>query len=230
MPTIVMASPKGGAGKTTSALVLATTLSRRGGRVMLIEADRNKPLAGWFKQGRAPAGLTVTADVSEETIIDTIDEAAAAIPFVIVDLEGTASKMISYAISRADLVLIPTKASQLDATQAVEALREVGRVEKAFKLKIYAAVMITQTNPAIRPRGQAALEDAFAHNGVAVMETRLFDRQAYKEIFSYGCTLQDLDPTKVTNIAGAIENAEAFTTEVLRRLPARSGVRQAEVA
>src|SRR3954462_15999923 len=136
MPTLVMASPKGGAGKSTSALLLATELAAAESAVTLIDADPNRPLAKWAAQGGAPAGIRIVSDVSEQTSIDTIDRAAEETAFVIVDLEGTATKMVSYAISRADLVIVPTQASHLDAIESVAALTEVSRVEKAFRITI----------------------------------------------------------------------------------------------
>jgi hypothetical protein len=48
--------------------------------------------------------------VSEETIVDEIEGAAAHSTFVIVDLEGMASLMVSYATSMADFVVIPPRA------------------------------------------------------------------------------------------------------------------------
>ena len=44
MPVITMLSPKGGVGKTTTALVLATELAAEGAQVIIIDADPNFPL------------------------------------------------------------------------------------------------------------------------------------------------------------------------------------------
>ena len=115
MPTIVFASPKGGAGKSTSAVVLACELARKGAAVTIIDADPNRPVSAWARRPGKPEALTVVADVTEETVIDEIEGAAARVPFVIVDLEGTASMTVAYAISRADMVVIPSQGSQLDA-------------------------------------------------------------------------------------------------------------------
>jgi chromosome partitioning protein len=71
----------------------------------------------------APDGLTVMSDVSEETIVDQIETASAKATFVIVDLEGTANLLVSYAISFADFVIIPMQGSQLDAKQAGRQIR-----------------------------------------------------------------------------------------------------------
>jgi chromosome partitioning protein len=46
MPTIVFVSPKGGAGKTTSALILASQIAR-GTTVTIVDADPNHPIKTW---------------------------------------------------------------------------------------------------------------------------------------------------------------------------------------
>ena len=76
MPTIVFASPKGGAGKSTSAVVLATELAGRGAAVAIVDADPNKPVSRWATRPGKPESLTVVADVSEDSILDQIDQAA----------------------------------------------------------------------------------------------------------------------------------------------------------
>ena len=146
MPTIVFANPKGGAGKSTAAVILATQLARRGVQVTILDADPNKPVSEWARRG-ALDNLTVIAQISEATIIDEIDAAAEKTPFVIVDLEGTASMMVAYAISRADLVIIPTQASQLDAKQAAKAVMLIKQQEKAFRKTIPFAIFIPVQAP-----------------------------------------------------------------------------------
>ena len=65
MPTIVFASPKGGAGKSTSAVLLGAELARKGAAVTIIDADPNKPLSQWARRPGCPPNLTVLADVTE---------------------------------------------------------------------------------------------------------------------------------------------------------------------
>ena len=115
MPLITFSSPTGGAGKTTAACILGSTLAERGASVTMIDADPNKNVVDWAKQAGLPVSLSVIGDVSEETIVDRIEEASAASSFVIVDLEGTSSLMTSYAISMSYYVIITVQGSQLDA-------------------------------------------------------------------------------------------------------------------
>ena len=82
MPTIAFISPKGGVGKTTAATILATQLARRA-PVIVIDADPNQPIDAWAKLGNVPEQLTVVTKVTQETILDQIDDAITKAPFVI---------------------------------------------------------------------------------------------------------------------------------------------------
>lgn len=69
LPTIVFATPKGGAGKSTSAVLLATELAASGAAVTIVDADPNRPVARWGQLPGRPDSLTVIDNVSERTIV-----------------------------------------------------------------------------------------------------------------------------------------------------------------
>jgi chromosome partitioning protein len=215
MPTIVFASPKGGAGKSTSAVVLASELALRGAEVVIIDADPNRPVSRWAGRSGRPATLTVLSEVTEASIIDEIEAAAVRVPFVIVDLEGTASMTVAYAISRADLVIVPTQGSQLDAAEAAKAIRLIRQQERAFGRRIPYAVLLTRTSAAIRPRTLQHIRDEMARNEVPVLATQMHEREAFRAIFSFGGTLQGLGPSQVSGVEGATKNAQALAAEVV---------------
>lgn len=54
MPTIVIASPKGGAGKSTAATILGTELAHAGATVTMLDCDPNKSLSLWAGRGALP--------------------------------------------------------------------------------------------------------------------------------------------------------------------------------
>jgi chromosome partitioning protein len=231
MPTIVFASPKGGAGKSTSAVLLATELASRGANVTIIDADPNKPVSQWAKRPGKPKTLTVVADISESSIIDEIEKAATESAFVVVDLEGTASMMVGYAMSRADLVIIPTQGSNLDAAEAYKAIKLVQAQERAFKRNIPFAVLYTRTSAAIRPRTLQNIESQFSDKKIPMFDVQLHEREAYRAIFSFGGTLSALHPSQVTNIPAAVNNARIFAAEVVSMLIAnKAGAEPAQVA
>lgn len=231
MPTITFASSKGGAGKSTSAVLLATELAGRGASVTIIDADPNQPVSRWSRKPGCPDKLTVISGVTEETLIDAIDAAARKTAFVIVDLEGTASLMVAQAMSRADLVVIPTKGSELDAIEAIKVIKFIGRQEKAYNKAIPFAVLFTQTNPAVRPRTLKSLEHDMLRQGIPLFGTALHERDAFRAIFSFGGTLSGLDPNAVGGVPAALNNARQFTAEIVAKLTPRqpAPVRTAEV-
>lgn len=222
MPTIVFASPKGGVGKSTSAVLLATELVSHGGTVTMIDADPNRPLSHWAGLPGKPEKLTVVEVATEDSIIDTIEKAARQTTFVIVDLEGTASMMAGFAMSRADLVIIPSQGSNLDATEGVKAIRLIRSQEKAFQRKIPFAILFTRTSPAIRTKSMQIIEAEFAQNGVPMFGVQVHEREAYKALFAYGGTLADLDASQAPNLPAAQKNATQFTGEVIEILKANS--------
>jgi chromosome partitioning protein len=226
MPVIAVSSPKGGAGKTTTVTLLATVLAERGAPVTVIDADPNKNVVDWSKLPGKPDNLSVVGEVSEETIVDRIEEEAAKSSFVIVDLEGTASLMVSYAISMSDFVVIPLQGSQLDAKQAARQMKLIKAQERIAGRTIPFAVLFTRTNPAIMPKTQRFIEERFAEQNVPVFATKLFDREAFRAIFSYGGTVGGLKDKGVSNVPAALSNALELTSELIERL--RNGSRSIE--
>jgi chromosome partitioning protein len=201
--------------------------------VTVIDADPNKPLSRWSKLPGRPQNLEVVANVTEESIIDAIDAAARETPFVIVDLEGTASMMVAYAISRADLVVIPVQGSHLDATEAAKAIKLVQAQEVAFRKTIKFTVLFTRTNALIRTRTFQSIEGEFAQRKIPMLETQLHERDAYRALFAYGGTLSGLDPAQVPNIPAAILNAHNYTreiTDLVKPSPPAIKSKEAEVA
>lgn len=223
MPTIVFVSPKGGAGKTTAALILSLEIAR-GAPVTVIDADPNRPIKNWAGSADA-SNLTVVADADEENILERIEEAAAQTPFVVVDLEGTAAKIVLLAISQADLVIVPTQGSQLDAEQASRALRVIKQQEKMSGRPVPFTVLLTRTSVAIRTRNMAHIQRGLVDAGVPVLKVELHEREAFRAVFSFRQPLAQLSPTDVGNLDKAMANAEAFAAEVIGLL--RAGRRTA---
>lgn len=218
MPIISFANPKGGAGKTTTALLLATELAGRGARVAIIDADPEKWISQWGALPGRPEGLVIEAEVTEDSIVERIDAAQAAAQFVIVDLEGTASLMVANAIGLSDLVVIPTQGSSMDARGSAKTLRLIRTQERLARRQIAHGVVLTRTGAAVTTRSLRNVQAQLAEAGIAVFETPIVERAAYRDLFDYGGTLAGLDPDQVSNLAKARANAERFTAEVLERL------------
>ena len=215
MPTIVIASPKGGAGKSTTAVILGTELARAGANVTLMDCDPNGSLTLWGSRGCVPDRVTLCGGVSESEIIRAIRDAETDGAVVIVDLEGIASRLVSRAISQADLVVTPMRATTLDATIGVRALQLVAEEEEALSRTIRHAVVFTMTR-AIRSKQHQGIERSLRDQGVDVVSPGLMERAAYSALFEFGGDLTTLPAQG--NMEAARDEASRFAQAVYERL------------
>ncbi|MDR2839018.1 MAG: ParA family protein [Azonexus sp.] len=218
MAVISLVSSKGGVGKTTSAVVLAGEFAAAGRKVVVIDADPNRPLEAWSGLRPLPDLLRVVIDDSAETIIDTIEDARADADFVIVDLEGTATDRIGFAVARSDLVLIPLQSSVLDAAEAAKSVKLVRQMWKVANREIPYRVFFSRVPPAIRERTARDIERQFSGSAVPALPVSLTDRAAYRTLFSLGGTLHNLENADVSGLENARENAREFTQAVINSL------------
>lgn len=219
MPVISFVSSKGGVGKTTSALLVASILAEHANtHVTLVDADPNKPLLKWSELPGRPETITVVADEAESRIVDIIDEASTSSKFVIVDLEGAATSRVSNAISMSNLVIIPLQGSGLDADQAVKTIRLILNAGKSQRRKIPYRVLFTRMPPIINSNNMKAIRSTLEAADVPIMETALIEREAFKAVFLHGGTLTGLDPKAVSGTDKALRNATAVTKEILELL------------
>jgi len=214
VPVIAIANPKGGAGKSTTALVIGTTLASRGASVSLIDCDPNQPIRAWSR-GTSMSTVRILGDVSESQIVPVIDAERAGRQFVLVDLEGTASRMVSRAIARSDLVLIPMQATAVDAAQAARAVALLREEEQVLGRPIPMRVLMTRTSPQIPTKNEKMIMDELRQAGVPILATHLNQRTAFQSIFTYRLALDELDPGQVNGLEGAIANAARLAGEVV---------------
>ncbi len=158
--------------------------------------------------------------MTEDSIVDQIEAAAAEAQFVVIDLEGTASLMVANAIGMSDLVIIPTQGSSMDAKGAAKTIRLIRNQARMARRDISHAVLLTRTSAAVVSRAIRNVRDQLDQAGIPVFETSIVERAAYRDILDYGGLLADLDNAQVSNVEKAVENARAFAAEVVARLKA----------
>lgn len=217
MPVVVIASPKGGVGKSTCAVLLMTQAAQMGIEVTALDCDPNHSLSIWAEAG-LPAGITMRSGVGASDVVRTIRAAEGNGKLVVVDLEGVASQLVSRAISQADLVLVPMQATHLDAMVGGRALALVAEEEETLGRRIRSAVVLTKTST-VRSMIHRELEQQLGELSVDLVQPPLLARSAFAELFSFGGNLEGLRKIRTAgNVQAAIDNAQAYTEAVLGRL------------
>ena len=181
---ILIANPKGGAGKTTVATNLAAALAASGA-VTLADADRQRSALGWLgrRPGRAPgiAALDWSKDAGRppgkgDHLV--IDAPAALRTGAFEDL-----------LALADIVLVPVQPSTFDQAATLRFLERVDALKPVRKGKVPVGLIANR----LRQRSLAAarLETALAGEGRAVV-ARLRDSARYAEVAAEGLGIADL--------------------------------------
>jgi chromosome partitioning protein len=214
MPVITVANPKGGAGKSTATLVLATSLAQQGASVIILDCDPNRAIAGW-RGGSSENPVVVDGRVTESTITAKLDDYRKKFQFVFVDLEGTASRLMSRALARAQLVIIPIQASPTDAELAARAINLIHEEEQAFEKTIPYRVLFTRTSPAIATKLERQITSQLMASEVPIFRNHLNERSAYKALFFYQLDLDELDPAEVNGLPAARDNAFRLAEELV---------------
>ena len=226
MPTIVIGSTKGGCGKTTLSLILASELSDAGASVTILDADKEGSLSNWGRDWEGTAPITIKGQITEDTVMDDIVEAAAQSTFVIVDIEGTANMTLTKAATMADLVLIPQKASALDwerTSKTVKGITDAGRMASK---DIPFRVVITRTSQVARSKPMLSIIESLRAK-VPTMKQELYDLEAFRSMFLYRQTLPELEQEKVVKTTTARLVAKDLLSEVIEILQEARNVENA---
>jgi chromosome partitioning protein len=180
--TITIAQQKGGSGKTTLAVTLATALLARGQRVALLDTDPQGSLGRWFMARRTLPGHTDEAlefsTASAWGVAYEVEKLARSADVVIVDTPPKADADLRPALRAADLVLVPVATSQVDLW-ATEGVLDLCRRESRP-----AAIVMTRARPGTRlgDAVSAAARDMDAE----LLDTPLGNRIAYAETLGLG--------------------------------------------
>lgn len=216
MPAVAFVSPKGGAGKTTAALLLALGLAERGHRVAMVDSDPNKPLMHWASLRGRPELISVHPAPTMHDMPDALREARRKDPrWIILDTEGSIRGALAFTAMRLDLVLTPLAGSQLEALQAIKASEMVGEWQRRSDRGLPHRCLLTRLPAAIRPLGLRTVVEQLREKGIDLLPTPLIEKEAFRALFLHGGGFQELEAAGVYGIASARQNAEAYTEAVM---------------
>jgi len=212
-PIIVVATLKGGSGKSTTAAIFACHSQARGKQVALIDADPQGTLLHWHSLGEPALEINLVADTSEDVGHRAL-KSAGKTDLVVVDTAGFRNRTMIEALLVADFVVVPIKASPLDiavAMDTVALIKDVGASpERNGKPLPYALVLTQVSSKSALARH---VRSELAGLDYDLLKSELVNRVAYGE-----AALSGRLPLHVSSKGAAAQDGEKLTSEVWDRL------------
>jgi chromosome partitioning protein len=191
MPKVIaILNQKGGVGKTTIAVHLATALARKKHRVMLVDADPQGSALDWSAARKDPP-LFPVAGLPKSSLHKELPALAAHYDYVVIDGPPRVYDVARSAIMASDLVIIPVQPSPYDVWAAKEIidLLEEASIYKPTLKKVF-AINRKIANTAI---GRDVVE-ALSDYPLPVLKNALCQRVPFAESATQGLTVYELDP------------------------------------
>lgn len=186
MRTFLVASSKGGAGKTTLATNLAAHFALEGKRTVMVDADRQHSATRWGEKRAGLASAVLPVDgtrrgwekaIPADTQVVVIDAAA-----------GDMGDDLEPYLERADAVLVPVNPSMIDLEATVGFLNSLATTARVRKGKLPVALVGNRLKPWTLA-SQQAMDQLKAWPYPLVAQLR--DTQAYVLMVALGKSVFD---------------------------------------
>jgi chromosome partitioning protein len=206
MPVIALVGNKGGAGKTTLCINLASGLHRRCTTVLL-DADPQRSSFQWRELAERDNLVDVVDAVDD--VVGAVAEYRGRYECIVIDCPPSIkSDQTRQALTCSDLALIPVLPSPLDLWASVHVENEL---EWARNVNPGIKAMLVVNQLEARTRLSRMVQDALAEIAMPVAKTSITRRMAYRNAMLQGCSV--LDAGAVAN--GAAEDINQLVEEVV---------------
>lgn len=186
MPTIAIVSQKGGSGKTTLAVHLATRAAQGGHESCVIDTDPQATAAAWSDWRGDFLPVVVTAPPAR--LARTIESAQKqGVDFIVIDTPPHADAAAREAIKAADLVLIPTKPRAFD----LHALEPIADLVKYAEKPAYVVLNGVPAGATVLTKEAKKVAKDM---GLKMCSVELGDRAAFHRSSAKGETASEIDP------------------------------------
>jgi chromosome partitioning protein len=176
---IAVVNQKGGAGKTTLAMILASALAENRARVLVADADPQGSACFWAQSN---PGFPVTVeDFSEkgEKLAKKLGKRRDQYDFILVDSPPHAElPIIQSALSHAHLALVPLNPSPLDLRASL-AIRDSIYAAREDNPGLMARLVLNQVQG--NTRMSSEISRVLMEFGIPVLKTQLHQRMAYRQ-------------------------------------------------
>jgi|TARA_R110002096_G_scaffold96236_1_gene215015 chromosome partitioning protein len=123
---------KGGSGKSTMITSVAGFMAKQRAKMLIIDTDPQQSCVEWAAEEELP-NIDVLSHLDEDTFFDVIKAVSPQYDTILVDTAGYDSRMATYAVQAADLILIPCRGSKKDVMGAARTWKHATTLTEKYK-------------------------------------------------------------------------------------------------
>jgi chromosome partitioning protein len=181
---------------------------------LIISPHENYFAAKWHRLHGAVDAISVVTGITFANLGSNLRTQQDQNAHIIIDLSGARDALIALTAGLSDLVLIPVQGCAMDAQGAAHVLDLIGQVETNAHSHINYAVVLTRVSSFVTTRAMRSVKALLASRNIALLDTPVIERSAYRDMFEHGGTLYTIDAAKVSNLAKAQRNMQALALDV----------------
>jgi len=187
---IAVVNQKGGAGKSTLAMLLAGSLAETGASVLVADADPQNTARRWATAGQGFPARVEDLSGEEGKLHKHLRKRIEAFDFIVIDSPPAASAPVTLsALKLAHLALVPVIPSPLDLWASLR-IREAIEAARDKNPALLARIVVNQAQlNTVLAREVLALLPEF---GIATLSAQLKQRTAYRQCAALGTTVSAL--------------------------------------
>lgn len=204
---LLVVSDKGGVGKSTFCVNIASMLTNRGRIVIILKTDKNNDLLSWSEKRQENGLSTIPVHAAYGNVSNEINRLSKMCDILIVDCPGHDSQEFRSALTVSNIMITLVKPSSDFESETLTTVTEKVRVAQTINPSLQPWVLFTRINSSKPRHKKAAIElDKLLRSDpiwIQPLKTRLSELDVFESACNEGAGVHDVSRASSLSIAKA---------------------------